>query len=140
MLRSARLNRPIVLVVEDEAIVCLDMVHWVATLGSVVLKARNAEEAIALLDEHPDIQLLITDIRMPGSMDGLRLAHYVRERWPPIKIIVVSGMIDTSQSALPKRSVFIPKPYRPQDLWAALSSLIPAPGPRPMASQAFLPF
>ena len=86
------------------------MVHWVATLGSVVLKARNAEEAIALLDEHPDIQLLITDIRMPGSMDGLRLAHYVRERWPPIKIIVVSGMIDTSQSALPKRSVFIPKP------------------------------
>ena len=59
--------------------------------GFVALEADNADEAVAILEARSDIALLLTDINMPGSMDGLKLAHAVRNRWPPIKIIVVSG-------------------------------------------------
>jgi len=135
-----RPNRTTILIVENEAIICLELAHWLEKLGSEVLLANDAEQAIALLGARPDIRLLITDIQMPGSMDGVRLAHHVRDRWPPVQIIVVSGMVNTPPSALPKRSVFIPKPYTPQELWAAASQLIPARGQRPPADQAFLPF
>lgn len=136
-LRPVRTN---ILIVENEAIIRLELVYCLEKMGSEVLLASDADEAIALLDAHPNIRLLITDIRMPGSMDGVRLAHHVRNRWPPVKIIVASGNIYTPPSALPKRSVFIAKPYKPQELWAAASQLIPGRGPRPAVDQAFLPF
>src|ERR1700722_2388668 len=116
MARSARLNPVTILIVENEALVCLEFAHWLEKMGSVVLLASDADEAITLLDAHREIQLMITDIKMPGSMDGIRLAHHVRDRWPPVKIIVVSGMADTRQSDLPKRSIFISKPFEPQAL------------------------
>jgi CheY-like chemotaxis protein len=140
MARSARLSRPTILIVESEAIIGLELAHWVAKLGSVALLASDAEEAVAILDANPDIQLLITDIRMRGSMDGVRFAHHVRSQWPMIKIVVISGFINTPPSALPTRSVFIAKPYKPQDVWAALSHLAPGRGTRPPTDQAFLPF
>ena len=59
--------------------------------GFTVYEAGNADEAIALLELHGDIRAVFTDIHMPGSMDGLKLAHYVRGRWPPVKFIITSG-------------------------------------------------
>lgn len=132
--------RTTILVVENEAIICLELAYWLEKMGSEVLRASDADQAIALMGAHSNIRLLVTDIRMPGSMDGVRLAHHVRDRWPPVKIIVASGIIDTPPSALPKRSVLIAKPYKPQELWAAASQLMPGRGPRPAANQAFLPF
>jgi CheY-like chemotaxis protein len=139
MPKSAHLSPATILIVENEAIVSIELAHWLKKMGSLVLLASDADEAIALLETHPAIQVMITDIKMPGSMDGVGLARQVRERWPPVKIIVVSGVPNGRPSGLPKSCVFIAKPYEDQELWAALSSLIPGSGPRQLAGQAFLP-
>src|ERR1700688_3632609 len=68
-------------------------VEAVEEAGYVALEAGDADEAIALLESRPHIALLFTDIDMPGSMDGLKLAHAVRDRWPPVKILVASGKV-----------------------------------------------
>jgi two-component system, response regulator PdtaR len=96
-----------------------------------VLTADNADEAIQLLESHPEIDRLLTDIRMPGSMDGIRLAHYVAGRWPPVKIIVLSGILSTALSELPRESLFVPKPYNPDALLKALSWPRPTTTNRP---------
>ena len=118
-----------VLVVEDEALVRLELADYLAELGFAVLQADSADEAIALLDADPQIAILLTDIRMAGSMDGIRLAHHVRNRWPPVKIIVASGMVGTQFSDLPPGSIFVSKPYRPADIQSAVSYLIGRPRP-----------
>jgi CheY-like chemotaxis protein len=109
-----------VLIVENEAIVRLELKAQLLDMGLIVLTAADADEAIVLLDAHAEIRLLLTDIRMPGPMDGLRLAHHVRRRWPPVRIIVISGLIDTKLSQLPADSIFLSKPYRPEGLSDAL--------------------
>jgi CheY-like chemotaxis protein len=81
----------VVLVVEDEPLLRMMAVEVVEEVGFVALEAGNADEAVALLESRSDIALLFTDINMPGSMDGLKLAHAVRGRWPPIKILLVSA-------------------------------------------------
>ena len=82
---------PVVLVVEDDPLLRLLAVETVEEAGCTAIEARDADEAVVLLESRTDITLLFTDIDMPGSMDGLKLAHAVRNRWPPIKILVVSG-------------------------------------------------
>jgi len=121
--------RPItVLIVENEAIVSLELVSRLTEMGLTPLAAGDADEAIALLDSHPEIELLLTDIKMPsGSMDGVRLAHHVRDRWPPVKIIVVSGLFDTDPADLPLDSIFLKKPCGPEVLMDALARMINGP-------------
>jgi CheY-like chemotaxis protein len=82
----------VVLVVEDELMLRMRAVDIVEDAGFVPLEALNADEAIQILESRDDIAVLFTDIQMPGSMDGLRLAHLVHSRWPHIKIILVSGL------------------------------------------------
>jgi CheY-like chemotaxis protein len=77
-----------ILVVEDEALVRMAAREDIEAAGFEVYEAFNADEAIQLLEANPDIELVFTDVDMPGSMDGVKLAHYVRTRWPPVKIIV----------------------------------------------------
>ena len=100
-----------ILVVEDEALVRFDMTDFFEDRGWQVYEAENAEQAIALLDRHGEIRVLLTDVQMPGAMDGLRLAHYVRERFPPALLFVVSGQAPPSPQALPARATFLPKPF-----------------------------
>jgi two-component system, response regulator PdtaR len=121
MAQIKRLNPATILVVEDDALVQLELADWLADLGLTVLTADNADQAIERLDSHPQIDLLLTDIRMPGTMDGIRLAHHVAERWPPVKIVVLSGLFRTPLCELPPNSLFVPKPYRPEELWRALA-------------------
>ncbi len=73
-----------VLIVEDEALIRMDMAAFLDDGGFVVYEAANADEAIAILHLHSDIRVMFTDIDMPGSMDALRLAAAVRDRWPPV--------------------------------------------------------
>jgi len=120
MAQFNRLKPATVLVVEDDALVQLELADWLKELGLCVFTADNADEAILLLEAHPEIELLLTDIRMPGSMDGIRLAHFVADRWPPVKIIVLSGNLATALSELPPQSIFIPKPYQHETLLRAL--------------------
>lgn len=124
MAKSAPATPATILIVEDEALVRHELADWLAGLGLRVLVAGDADEAIALLDSHPEIDVMMTDIIMPGSMDGLRLAHHVRERWPPVRIVVTSARFGTSQSELPLGSLFVAKPYEPPALWQALTRAI----------------
>jgi CheY-like chemotaxis protein len=100
-----------ILVVEDEALLLFSIADDLQDEGYEVLTATNADEAIALLVKHPEIQLIFTDIDMPGSMDGLKLSAMVRDRWPPVRIIVTSGKQRPGANLLPKDARFLPKPY-----------------------------
>jgi len=104
-------DRISVLVVEDEAMILLDIATQHEADGFKVYEASNADDAIRLLTEHSDLPLVFTDIDMPGSMDGLKLAAAVRHRWPPIKIIVTSGARMVEITDMPNGSVFFSKPY-----------------------------
>src|ERR1700674_2110137 len=82
-----------VLVVEDEMMLRMRAVDIVEDAGFTPIEAVNGDDAFAILESRSDIDLLFTDIQMPGTMDGLKLAHAVHERWPSIKIILVSGKL-----------------------------------------------
>jgi two-component sensor histidine kinase/CheY-like chemotaxis protein len=101
---------PNVLVVEDEMVLRMRAVDIVEDAGFTPVEAVNADEALAILESRSDIDLLFTDIQMPGSMDGLKLAHAVHDRWPAIKIILVSGQVKPSDAERPADSRFFGKP------------------------------
>ncbi len=108
---------PAVLVVEDEPLIRMDAVDMISEAGFTTYEASSADQAILLMEQHDNIGILFTDIDMPGSMDGLKLAAYVRDRWPPVVIIVASGNTGNYETMLPTGSSFFPKPY-PVDLIA----------------------
>ena len=112
-----------VLVVEDEPILLWLAMDVVAEAGYIGLEARNADEAIRILESRSDIRIVFTDIEMPGALDGIKLARLVRGRWPPIELIVVSGWTKFSVQDIPERALFFPKPYQPQEIIEALHQL-----------------
>jgi CheY-like chemotaxis protein len=101
---------PIVLIVEDDMILRMRSVDIVEDAGYTPVEAMDADEALGILQSRSDIALLFTDIQMPGSMDGLQLAHAVYERWPQLKIILVSGQLKLSSAEIPRDSRFFGKP------------------------------
>src|SRR5476651_934010 len=101
---------PTVLVVEDEMLLRMRAVDMVEDAGFTPIEAVNADDALAILESRSDIELLFTDIQMPGSMDGLKLAYAVHERWPLIKIILVSGQLKLTDRDRPPDSRFFGKP------------------------------
>ncbi|MBP2448650.1 response regulator [Rhizobium leguminosarum] len=104
-------SKGLVLVVEDEPLVRMFAVDFVEDAGFDVLEAADANQAVAILEARTDIRIVFTDVDMPGSMDGMKLARAVRDRWPPIEIIIVSGHKRPVDDDLPARAVFFPKPY-----------------------------
>src|SRR4051812_5299200 len=115
---------PNVLVVEDEMILRMRAVNIVEDAGFCPVEAVNADEAISILESRSDISLLFSDIQMPGSIDGLKLAHAVHERWPEIKIILVSGQISPSDDEKPQDSRFFGKPIDSKQMIAELQDMI----------------
>jgi two-component system, response regulator PdtaR len=115
---------PVVLVVEDEPLLRMLAVQVVEEAGFIAIEARDADEAVILLESRTDIALLFTDINMPGSTDGLKLAHAVRGRWPPIKILLVSGKQQLQSSELPSNSCFVGKPYQASAMVEELRSMV----------------
>lgn len=109
-----------VLVVEDEFLCRLHAINLIEGAGYTAVEAANADEAIVILEARKDIRIVFTDIDMPGSMDGLKLAHAIRKRWPPIELILTSGHFHLSDDDMPKRGRFFPKPYRDQEIIASL--------------------
>ena len=116
-------KRPVVLSVEDEFLLRMDAVDMIAAAGFEAVGAGNADEAIEILEARPDITVVFTDIQMPGSMDGLKLARFVRGRWPPIKIVATSGFVSVGKDDLPEGSRFLTKPYWPAQIVATLREL-----------------
>jgi two-component system, response regulator PdtaR len=115
-----------VLVVEDESLIRMDTASSLESAGFIVYEAENAAKAILCLELHEEIMLIFTDVNMPGTMDGLALAHYVRGRWPPVKIIVTSGYAKVGESDLPPGSLFVEKPYYPKNIADKMNALMAA--------------
>jgi two-component sensor histidine kinase/CheY-like chemotaxis protein len=113
-----------VLVVEDEMILRMRAVDIVEDAGFTAVEAVNADEALAILESRSDITLLFSDIQMPGTIDGLKLAHAVHERWPAIKIILVSGLVKVTDADKPVDSVFIGKPLDVKLMVAELQAMV----------------
>jgi CheY-like chemotaxis protein len=109
-----------VLIVEDEPLIRMGAVKIIEDAGFEVIEAARADEAIRILECRGDIRVVITDIHMPGSMDGLKLAHAVRNRWPPIKIIVTSARDLITEKDLPEGGRFFAKPFDPIEITGAL--------------------
>jgi two-component sensor histidine kinase/DNA-binding response OmpR family regulator len=116
--------KPTVLIVEDEMLLRMRAVDIVEDAGFTPLEAVNADDALALLESRSDIELLFTDIQMPGTMNGLKLAHAVHERWPLIKIILVSGQVTPNEEDRPANSRFFGKPMEVQQMIAELQGMI----------------
>jgi two-component sensor histidine kinase/CheY-like chemotaxis protein len=115
---------PVVLVVEDEMVLRMRAVDIVEDAGFVPVEAVSADQAINILESRDDISLLFTDIQMPGSMDGLKLAHAAHSRWPHIKIILVSGQIAVTDADKPDDSKFFPKPLEVQQMITELQEMV----------------
>ena len=115
---------PTVLVVEDEMVLRMRAVDIVEDAGFNAVEAVNADEALSILESRSDISLLFSDIQMPGTMDGLKLAHAVHDRWPSIKIILVSGQVKPSEDDKPADSRFFGKPIEVEQMIAELKDMV----------------
>ena len=105
------MSKPLVLVVEDEPLLRLHAVSLIEDAGVETLEAGSADEAIALLETDGRIRIVFSDIDLPGDMNGLRLATAIRERWPPVELILTSGHVTVDPADLPARGHFFSKPY-----------------------------
>jgi CheY-like chemotaxis protein len=119
-------KRPVVLIVEDEFLLRMNAAEMISDGGFDVIESSNADEAIAILEARPGIHVVFTDIQMPGSMDGLKLARFVRDRWPPIKIVATSAFANVGKIDLPEGGRFVRKPYRSEQIVATLRELTAA--------------
>ncbi len=108
--------KAVILVVEDEPIIRFNAVELLNLEGFEALGARNADEAISILEARSDIHLVFTDVEMPGTMDGIKLTHYIRSRWPEVHLFVASGKTRVNEKDLPEGSKFFPKPYNDHDI------------------------
>lgn len=125
------MKKAVVLVVEDEALIRISALQTVEDAGFAFAEACDADEAIRSLESRSDIRAVFTDIRMPGSIDGWKLARAIRGRWPPIHLIVASALVPDLRE-LPADALFILKPYTAEQVKAALCELFnhdPASGP-----------
>ena len=122
-MNSIAAQRPVVLIVEDQILLRMNAIDMIEEAGFEVVEAGNADEAILILESRTDIRVVFTDIQMPGSMDGLKLAAAVRGRWPPIKIIATSGHYVMRDGDLPADGVFLPKPYTSESVSTLLHKL-----------------
>jgi CheY-like chemotaxis protein len=121
----AESNKPkqLILVVEDETLIRMNSVDMIRNLGFEVIEAIDADEAVSLLESVADIAVVFTDIQMPGSMDGLLLAAVVRDRWPPVALLITSGRECPSAADMPTGARFIPRPYSRFELGEQLHAL-----------------
>jgi CheY-like chemotaxis protein len=124
MKRTRGDGQPVVLIVEDELLIRLNAVEMIESAGFQALEAANADEAIRILEARDDIRIVFTDVHMPGSIDGLKLAHAVRDRWPPIKLIVTSGQTIVPDSAIPAGGRFFSKPYQSAEITPVLQEFV----------------
>jgi CheY-like chemotaxis protein len=115
-----------VLVVEDEALIRLSIVMMLETAGYEVLEAGHADEAIRLLEQNERVRVVVTDVDMPGSMDGAKLSHYVRNRWPPIQLVVVSGKAQQEALSLAAGVRFLAKPYGDHVMLGVIKEMVDA--------------
>lgn len=117
-----------ILIVEDEPLIRIGIVIMLERSGFEAIEADTADEAIKIIEARGDIRLVVTDVDMPGTMDGVKLAHYIRRKWPPIKLIVISGKVGLSTIDLPTGARFFSKPYEDATLLNTIDRMIAGNG------------
>ena len=117
-------GNPVVLVVEDEAMILLDTVDMLENAGVTAIEAANARQALSILEDQSGVDVVFTDIDMPGDMNGLALAAEIRSRWPAIPVILTSGHMKPELHQLPPETSFFSKPYHQRELLTKISELI----------------
>lgn len=125
--RAPVLNQPVVLLVEDEPLVRLTQVDVLREAGFWVAEAENADEAFDLLRRRQDVRAVLTDVDMPGSLDGFEFARLVAQGWPEVGVLVISGKSFPEEGNLPPSAQFLAKPTRPEVLLEKLEAFM---GPR----------
>jgi CheY-like chemotaxis protein len=116
---------PTVLIAEDEFIIRLTIAEFLRDEGYDVIEAGNADEALDVFRSGIAVDLLFTDVRMPGTMDGCELAQRVRAEWPSTPIIITSAYAESLLSARSASEDFVvPKPYRPQAVLTTINAVI----------------
>ncbi|GEO15652.1 response regulator [Microvirga aerophila] len=123
--RGEILNRPVVLLVEDEPLVRLTQVDILREAEFWVLEAQDADEAFDILKARPEINVVLTDVDMPGSIDGFEFARLVRQGWPEVAVLVISGKTSPGPGDLPQGAHFLHKPVRSATLTEVLQQIIP---------------
>ncbi|MGF7156232.1 response regulator [Novosphingobium gossypii] len=113
-----------ILIVEDEPLIRHDLLDFFEDAGFEVFEAENAEFAIKLMAMQPSIRVVLTDVDMPGSMDGVKLAHYIRKRYPSTLVLIASGAFRLAVADMPADAIFIGKPFDPR---AVLKTICSAP-------------
>lgn len=113
----------LVLVVEDEFLIRMNTVEMVEEAGYSALEATNADEALGILERRDDIQIVFTDINMPGSMNGVELAEIIAESWPQIHVVLTSGRLILRDEDLPANDRFILKPFDTGQIASVLRDL-----------------
>jgi CheY-like chemotaxis protein len=106
------LERFVILLVEDDPFLRMAAIDLIEDAGFEAAVAENGDEAIHILETRSDVRIVFTDIQMPGTMDGMKLARTVRGRWPEIKLVITSGKYEIRNDELPDRSEFFRKPYK----------------------------
>lgn len=117
------IGKAVALVVEDSEIIRMGAVDWYDLPATRRLK-RATPTRLFVSWSRVDIDLVFTDVQMPGTMDGIKLSHYIRDRWPPVKLIVASGKAILEESSLPEGSRFFPKPYSDHAIADAMAGML----------------
>ena len=117
-------NQPVVLLVEDEFLVRTVQVDILREADFWVLEAQDADEAFEMLKQRPEVKVVLTDVDMPGSLDGFEFARLVAQGWPEVGVLVISGKTAPSPGDIPPTAVFAPKPLRPAALVEKIQALI----------------
>ena len=108
------------LIVEDKNLILEFVCAEMSDAGLPTMGATTADEAMRILRSTPEISAIVTDINMPGSMNGLQLAEIVHREWPSIQIIITSGRRTPSRFEMPLGAKFVPKPFYPRQILEAV--------------------
>jgi two-component system, response regulator PdtaR len=118
-------SRPVLLLVEDQPVLRMLLAEIFETEGVEVLEAGSADEALVLLAARRDVAILFTDVKMPGSIDGLALARRVGTELPHVRLFVTSGHLRLRERDLPPGATFVPKPFGIEPLLACIRAVLP---------------
>ena len=115
---------PTVLIVEDETLISHLVADWLNDRGFAVHEAASGDEALDYIDQGGLVDVMFTDVNLPGSLNGAQLAERVRAKRPELPIVYASGRYSSDDIApLVSRSVFVPKPYNPDQVCSLLKRL-----------------
>ena len=114
-----------ILIVEDEFLIRLTLAEVLTDEGYTVMEAETADEAVKLLEQTPDIDVLLTDIQLPGQLDGRALVQHVRQTQPDLPVIFMTGRPDAAVAhGAGAREIYVAKPYLPSEICAAVRKML----------------